>query len=214
MNLKELANANKTGLLLQLKKKMTEVEKTSSEVLLRTDVLNIISNMEHDSCSMSYEYGQGGWRLPDQFKSVMMNIYDSGEIPESYVTSADAIAEWLWSTTFNRLKVCWALSNISKFETLDITKVGSCTDLGYQKGSYDEVMLAIKLLGYNPTNLIKLLKFDGYYNPSNLYHPYDEYEKCSSYKSRESWEREIKAHHAFITHDAFITEVAEVAEAL
>ena len=213
MNLKELAIMNKVARVSEIQNTLNNVSASSAEMLLRNDVSKKINSIEEVSNNTSYEYGQGGWSLPSGFKTVMLRIYDSGKIPESSMESVDSIAEWLWSTTFKRLKVVWALSNMTKYETLDITKVGSCTDLGYQKGYYDNVMSAIVSMGYKCDSLIKKLQFDGYYSPSKLYHPYEEYEKCS-YMKREEWEKEVKAHRAFTSHDAFVEEIAMVAEAL
>ena len=214
MKLKELAIINKKE---QIKKAQEQLRKisTSNEVeMLKNMVFDKIRCMEEDSNHASYEYGQGGWYIPDAVYTVMKKIYDSGEIPESYIESIDSIANWLWRTAFNRLEICWALSQQMKFNSINRTKVESCSELSYDIYHFDSVMSTIKSLGYNPNDLLKDLNSTVYYSRNTIYNVYEEYEKCSSYTKYEEWKNEREVYLAFINHDAYLREIVEVAEVL
>ena len=214
MKLKELAVKNKNEQIKKTHEQLREISTSNEVEMLKNMVFDKIRCMEEDSNHASYEYGQGGWYLPDAIYKVIQHIYDSGEIPEKYIESIDSIANWLWRTAFNRLEVCWALSQQSRFNKLDRNKVESCTELSYDIYHFDSVVSAIKSLGYNPNDLLKDLSSTQYYSRNNIYKVCEEYEKCSSNTKYDEWKNEREVYLAFINHDAYLREIVEVAEVL
>ena len=214
MNLKELAVINKNEQIKAAQERLNRTSDENPDTLLEKMVFGKIRRMEEDSNQTSYEYGQGGWHLPDAIYKVMKKIYDSGEIPEKYIESTDSVADWLWKTAFNRLEVCWALSQQDKYDKVDRTKIESCTTLSYDIYHYDNVMKNIRSLGLDPKDLIEKLNSTQYYSRNTIYNVYEEYEKCSSYTKYDEWKKEREVYLAFIGNDAYVKEIVEVAELL
>ena len=214
MNLKELAVINKNEQIKKAQEQLSKISTSNEVEMLKKMVFGKIRHMEEDSNVTSYEYGQGGWHLPDAIYKVMKKIYDSGEIPEKYIESVDSVADWLWKTAFNRIEVCWALSQQNQFDKMDRTKVESCTSLSYDIYHYDNVINTIKKAGFDPAELVKKLSSTQYYSRNTIYNVYEEYEKCSSYTKYDEWKKEREVYLAFIGNDAYVKEIVEVAELL